>query len=101
MLCRFPTKVSKIGRSIVNIWPFMYLYIQEVLGSNHVGEGMVPCPFVIGRVFGKMLSIRTVTSRGLAKENCWWGAKPQFADKQTSFEPNLLTNTTFLEFCQQ
>ena len=38
--------------------------------------------------------------RGEAKENCWWGAKPQVADKLASFEPNLSTNGTFLEICQ-
>ena len=27
--------------------------------------------------------------------------QPQIADKQISFEPNLPTNRTFFEFCQQ
>ena len=38
---------------------------------------------------------------GGAKEHCWWGVQPQFADKQTSFEPNLLIKMTFLQFYRQ
>ena len=30
------------------------------------------------------------TTREEAKENFWWGAQPQFANKQTSFEPSFL-----------
>ena len=37
---------------------------------------------------------------GEAKENCCWGAQPLFVYKQTSFELNLPTNLTFLEFYQ-
>jgi len=39
--------------------------------------------------------------RGEAKNNFLWIAQPQFADKQTTFEPNLPANRTFLELCQQ
>jgi len=42
-----------------------------------------------------------IKNRGKAKENCWWGAKPQFSDKQTLLELNLVTNRTSLEFYQQ
>ena len=38
---------------------------------------------------------------GEAKENCWWGAQPQFTHKQTSFDSNLLTKWTFLDFYHQ
>ena len=45
---------------------------------------------------GKLFGVR-----GEAKGNFWWGAQPQFADRQTSFEPSLPTNRIFLEFSQQ
>ena len=46
---------------------------------------------------------------GEAKGNCRWGVQPQFADEQTTFEPNWPTNGfkpnwptngTFIESCQ-
>ena len=39
--------------------------------------------------------------RGEARENFWWGAQPQVAKKQSLFMPDLPTNRSFLEFCQQ
>ena len=39
--------------------------------------------------------------RGEAKELCWWDEQRRSADKQISFEPNLPTNMTLLEFCDQ
>ena len=42
-----------------------------------------------------------IACRGVAKEKSWWVAQRQFADKQTSLEPTLTIEKTFLEFYQQ
>ena len=62
----------------------------------------------VGRGGGKHTSIyETVPRMSVLMESvtqqksCLIGCKSQFADRQTSFEPNLPTNSTFFEFCQQ